>query len=425
MHKYPFQHIKGLNLLTLCGCLLPLAAQGGFVEDSHLSLELRNFYMNRDYRDAGLPDTPRHKGQSKAKAEDWGQGFMLRFESGFSDGPVGFGLDALGLLGIKLDSGGGTSGTGALARNPRSGEAADEYSFLGLTGKARIAQTQLTVGTHSPLMPVLIRNDTRLLPQTFRGAQLQSKDIEGLTLTAGQFRQTRLRDSSDYQDMSMFADGATGGVESDRFDFGGIAYAASPQLTGTYYYARLEDNYRQHYLGLLHTQPLGESLKLRSELRYFDSDDDGRTTVDNRNLGAMFTLSYRGHALAASYQRQTGDTGQPFIAGGADPFVFNTQTYHHFLRADEDSWQARYDYDFAALGIPGLTLMARYVRGSDFEIRQRDAHEWERDVDIAYVIQSGPLRNLSLRWRNVAYRGSRTTDIDENRLIVNYVLKFW
>jgi len=41
------------------------------------------------------------------------------------------------------------------------------------------------------------------------------------------------------------------------------------------------------------------------------------------------------------------------------------------------------------------------------------------------VIQSGPLKNLVLRWRNVAYRGSRTTDIDENRLIVNYVLKFW
>lgn len=425
MHKKPFQPIKGLNLLTLCGCLLPLGAQAGLVDDSHLSLEMRNFYMNRDYRDADLPDTPRIKGESQAKAEDWGQGFMLRLESGYTGGPVGFGLDALGLLGIKLDSGGGTSGTGALARNPRTGEVADQFSFLGLTGKVRLAKTKLTIGTHSPLMPVLIRNDTRLLPQTFEGAQLLSKDIAGLTLTIGQFRKTRLRDSTNYESMKMFADGATGGVESNRFNFGGITYDVSTRLSATYYYAQLKDNYRQHFLGLLYTQPLTERLKLRSELRFFDNSDDGQTTVDNRNLGAMLTLVYGGHTLAGGYQRQSGDTGMPFIAGGANPFAFNTLTYHHFLRADEDSWQVRYEYDFAALGIPGLSLMTRYVRGNDFEVSQRHGHEWERDLDITYVIQSGPLKNLSLRWRNLTYRGNRTTDIDENRLIVDYTLKLW
>jgi len=65
------------------------------------------------------------------------------------------------------------------------------------------------------------------------------------------------------------------------------------------------------------------------------------------------------------------------------------------------------------------------MRGNDFEIRGVAAKEWERNTDIAYVIQSGPLRNLSLRWRNVTYRGSETTDVDENRLIVAYTFKFW
>ncbi|MNM87146.1 Porin-like protein NicP precursor [compost metagenome] len=139
----------------------------------------------------------------------------------------------------------------------------------------------------------------------------------------------------------------------------------------------------------------------------------------------MFTLVYQGHSLGFAYQDQRGDTGMPFIGGGTDPFTLNTLTYHHFLRAEEDSWQARYDYDFAALGVPGLTLMGRYVRGDDFQIRGADANEWERDIDLSYVVQSGPLKNVGLRLRNVAYRGSRTTDLDENRVIVSYSFKFW
>lgn len=416
MSKKPVTRITHLPLLTLCGCALPLAAQAAFVADSQLRLDARNFYMNRDFRESD-------KGVTQSKAEEWGQGFMLRYNSGFTEGPVGFGVDALGLLGIKLDSGGGTSRTGALLVE-RDGNVADEFSFLGLTGKARLAQSVLTVGTHEPLLPVAYRNDTRLLPQTFEGAQLVSKDIDRLTLTAGQFRATRLRDSTDYQDMSMFADGSRGGVQRDRFTYAGAAFAPLVNLTASYFYAELEDNYHQHYGNLLYGLPLAEELSLKSDLRWFDSGEEGNTTVDNRNLGAMLTLAFRGHALGVAYQEQRGDTGMPFIAGGTDPWALNTVTFHHFLRAEEDSWQLRYDYDFAALGVPGLTLMARYVRGENFEIRGNDAKEWERDLDLGYVIQSGPLKNLGLRLRNVAYRGSHTTDLDENRLIVNYTFKF-
>ena len=401
-----------LAIAAVCASSPALAA---FVEDSQLNLAARNFYMNRDFRDNTA---------GNHKAEEWGQGFMLRYNSGFTEGPVGFGVDGLGLLGIKLDSGGGTSRTGALLVE-RDGNVADEFSFLGLTAKARLAQSVLTVGTHEPLLPVAYRNDTRLLPQTFEGAQLVSKDIDKLTLTAGQFRSTRLRDSTDYQDMTMFADGSRGGVRSDRFNYAGAGFTPLANLTATYFYAELEDNYSQHYGNLLYSLPLAEGLTFKSDIRYFDSSEEGNTTVDNRNLGAMLTLAFKGHALGVAYQDQSGDTGMPFIGGGTDPWALNTVTFHHFLRAKEDSWQVRYDYDFAALGVPGLTLMSRYVSGDNFKIGGADAKEWERDIDLGYVIQSGPLKNVGLRLRNVAYRGSHTTDLDENRVIVNYTLKIW
>ncbi len=33
--------------------------------------------------------------------------------------------------------------------------------------------------------------------------------------------------------------------------------------------------------------------------------------------------------------------------------------------AQEKSWQLRHDYNFAAVGVPGLTLMNRYISGSN------------------------------------------------------------
>lgn len=408
-----------LAMTLIAGCIAT-PAMADFIEDSHLTLEARNFYMNRDWRD----DHP----SGKHKLEEWGQGFMLRFNSGYTEGPVGFGVDALGLLGIKLDAGGGTNGTGALLVQDDD-EAADEFSSLGLTAKMRAGKSVLTLGTHESLLPLSFRNDTRLLPQTFDGAQIVSRDLDKLTLTAGQFRSTRLRDSTDNQDMTMFAFAKGGGLipskPSDRFNYAGVTYDPLPNLRGTYYYAELKDNYSQHYLNLTHTLPLAEDWRLKSEVRYFHSEEQGNSGVDNRTLGSMFTLGYKGHNLGVGYQNQSGSTGMPFLGGGTDPWAFATVTYHHFLYAEEDTWQVRYDLDLATVGVPGLTLMSRYLKGDNFQVGNANADERELNTDLTYTVQKGPLKDVYVRWRNVSYRGSHTVDNDENRLIVGYTFKFW
>ena len=64
-------------------------------------------------------------------------------------GTVGFGVDALGMLGIKLDSSPDRTDTGLLPTHD-DGKAADEYSKLGLTGKVKVSQTELKIGTLIP-----------------------------------------------------------------------------------------------------------------------------------------------------------------------------------------------------------------------------------------------------------------------------------
>ncbi len=99
---------RSISLGTLAVALsLPIAAQAAFIEDSKASLELRNFYMNRDFRSTkALSQWCNTMATSLDRAnEEWAQGFLLRYESGFTEGTVGVGVDAYGFTGLKLDSG--------------------------------------------------------------------------------------------------------------------------------------------------------------------------------------------------------------------------------------------------------------------------------------------------------------------------------
>lgn len=155
-----------VSLVTLAG-LAPFCAQaGGFLEDSKANLTLRNFNIDTDNRNGSA---------APSKQNEWGQGFMLNYASGYTSGIIGFGVDALGLLGVRLD-GGGKAGKANVEREPgtvfpleHDGSAVDNFSSFALTAKLRIARSVLRYGTLQPKLPVVVANDARLLPLTYEG----------------------------------------------------------------------------------------------------------------------------------------------------------------------------------------------------------------------------------------------------------------
>ena len=286
---------RGVALATLGATLaIPTMAQAAFVDDSKVNLELRNFYFNSDNR--SVPST------SQSKSEEWAQGFLLRAESGYTEGTVGFGVDALGLLGVKLDSGRGRTGTGLLPTD-NDGSAPNEYSELGLTAKAKISNTVLKVGTLEPKNMAVARSDSRLLPQTFKGGQLVSQEVKGLTLDIGYLTEVNERNDSHYEDLKGALKGGTTENEIDNFIFAGASYKLLDNLTGNYYYSNLEEAYKQHSFNLIHVQPLGEGQSLKTDLRYARSSDDGSSTVDNKAFGAMVTYAISGHSFGLVTKR--------------------------------------------------------------------------------------------------------------------------
>ncbi|MGO2711754.1 OprD family porin [Pseudomonas helleri] len=401
----------GLLSLTLCA---PVMAQDqGFFEDSSTDLLLRNYYFNRDFRDPGA---------TKSKVDEWAQGFILKFSSGFTPGVVGFGVDGIAMLGVKLDSSREASGSELLPVRS-NGRAADNFSRAGVAAKMRFSATEIKVGELMPDVPVLRYDDGRLLPQTFRGAMLVSKEIEGLAVQAGQYRKVSLRNSSDMQELSTWA---APGVTSDRFNYAGADYRFNEQRTQVgVWHSQLKDIYQQSYFNLLHKQPVGDWV-LGANLGYFIDKDDGSARIGNvssRTAYGLFSAATGGHTLYLGLQKMSGDTSWMSVYGSSGRTLGNDMFNGNFSNADERSWQARYDYNFAAMGVPGLLAMVRYGHGSNATTKQgTNGKEWERDTEIGYTVQSGSFKNLSLRVNNSTNRRTFNSDFDQTRVIISYPL---
>ncbi|WP_347906029.1 OprD family porin [Pseudomonas purpurea] len=413
-----------IGAVVLCASVAGQVQASGFIEDSTAKIESRTVYFNRDFRDGHTAND-----QGASKREESAQGFIFNLQSGYTEGTVGFGIDALGMLGLKLDSSAGSSNSGLLpssGQNPRGSK--DQYAKLGLTAKARVSQSVLKYGALLPDLPLLKYNDGRLLPTMFNGALLTSKEFKDLTFTAARLDKYTARDSTDSQDIRVHCKNKryACNVTADHFDTYGLDYKVNERLTAQYHYAELEDIYRQHFIGLLGNQPLGDGV-LKADLRLLKSADSGAAragSIDNRALSGMLAYAISGHTFSAGWQRMTGDNSMPYL-DGSNPYLVNYVQVNDFAAAQERSWQLRYDYDFKAIGLNGLSFLTRYVNGDHIKVpgSDQEGREWERDSELKYVVQSGTFKDVSLRLRNATYRTNYekfARDVDETRLIVSY-----
>lgn len=388
----------------------------GFIEDSKLNVKTRMLYFSRDFRN-------NEGGQSRR--EETGLGFLGTFESGFTQGTVGVGVDAIGMLGLKLDSGKGRAGTG-LFPTGSDGRSQDDYSKGGGAVKFRISDTVLKVGDQFTALPVFATDDSRLLPEITQGTLITSNEIEGLTLHAGHFTSLTAQEQTNRDSFGLKEANVVGGT-----------YAFTDNLSTSLYYSKVEDYWRKYYANVNWAVPISDKQGLVFDFNIYDTKSEGSAEyrafdgdkLDNRAFSLSGAYNIGAHTFTLAYQKVTGDGDYGYgIDGGGTIFLANSIARSDFNAEDEKSWQARYDLNFAEYGIPGLSFMTRYVHGTDANVTgTSNGKEWERDVDIKYVLQEGPAKDLSFRVRQATYRSSDGTyydspSIDELRLIVEYPL---
>ncbi|MFK8330800.1 OprD family porin [Pseudomonas sp. BJa5] len=436
-----------LAIAVAVGVLAQQAGAAGFLEDSKLSVSSRTMYYDADNREGGNDN------------RESGQGFKLDYLSGFTQGTVGFGVDIQALWGIHLDGGRGHHpNNSTFFPSDTDGSAVDQWARLGGNAKARFSKTEAHFGSAlAPNLPILVSNDGRLLPQTFEGGTIQSKEIDNLTLNAGQLTHAMGRASSNRTGLAV----AGGTQDSNKFQFAGGDWKVTKDLTLQYYYANLEDYYKQHFLGLTHVFPIAEDQSFKTDLRYFDSSSDGANgdathffnnnggfaknpgEVDNKTWSAIFTYALGGHSFLLGHQQVGDDGGFVYLGqgdvrrdgttrnegnGGSSFYLFTDSMVNSFVRAGENTTFGQYSYDFARVGVPGLKTSISYLRGDDIRFKSGDGtySEWERDARIDYVIQEGTLKGLGASLRHGTFRGQgeSVADQDQTRLIFNYTYNF-
>lgn len=438
--------------LTLATCLTlagignqAMAAEAtaeGFIEGSTLSVLNRNFYFNRDNRDSAAPTHNPDKQPDNGYSEAWAHAVISRFESGFTQGTVGVGLDAFAMLGLKLDTGGGRNGGRSsfdVLPVDHDGQARDEYTKVGGAAKVRLFDTVLKVGDVFPANPVVAAGDSRLLPESFRGATLENTSIKDLTLQAGRLHAMSQPVSSDLRE--NFATFYGGPVDSPWVAYGGGDYTLNEHVSVSLFSSRLKDVWNQYYAGTSLSWPLSDELALIGGFNYYKAVDEGQQRLgafDNDIWSAKLGVRFGAHTLALSHQRNNGDDDFDYLRQSDSIFLDNSIQYSDFNSPKERSWMLRYDLDMAAYGIPGLSFMTRYAKGTNADYSnanafymRRDAEgnplteqkRWERDIEVKYVVQTGAAKDLSLRVRQATTRATAfESDLDEVRLIVEYPL---
>ena len=343
------------------------------------------------------------------------------------------GVDAFGIYAVRLGSEGKLSGAGGIDffKVGDSGKAAKDIAKAGAAVKFRVSNTVLKYGNQMPALPVLMYDNSRLMPESYTGTLLTSKEIEGLELNVGRFT-AESRKSAEARDTRLKSINVFGG-----------SYKFTENFSASLYASDMEDVLRKQYVGMTYSLPLQDKQSLTFDFNGYRTHlnaDYARDVLeidgqDNKIWSLAATYAFDAHSVTVAYQQSTGETGYQYggyandhgVGDGGNTILLANSYWSDFNAKDERSWQLGYGFDFGAVGIPGLTYNIAYVRGNNIDDGSGRGRGNEREIynQAKYVVQSGPAKDLSVRLRGSWLRVSNNADKynkegNEVRVFVDY-----
>ncbi len=419
----------------------------GFLEGQSISGSTRNWYANEQLKRGGK-FAYRKNGQSTEtdRRINWVQGTIIKYNSGFTEGTVGFSTEVAAYNAIALErdrenlaaNNGGAPGTRPGAGNNRTltregGDAVGQWSKLGLANvKARISNTTLTAGRMNFSSPQVDVIGNRPLPSSFEGIAIHSEELNNLAFDVATFDRVSPRTEeslskfrSEYGDIN---------AEADHVNTAGISYQPFASLTTSLWGTQAEDLWNQYYFGATHV--LGDSsvLSLTTGLNYYKTVDEGKKLlgdIDNDTYSLSFGLTHQAHTVTFSYQEVNGNEYFDYLHETNGIYLANS-LLSDFNGPNEKSFQVSYGINMAEYGVPGLKFNIYQARGWGIDgthykgggydgVQPMDGeHHYEYGVGATYAVQSGPLKATTIRGTYTAHRASENQadgSINEFRLV--------
>ncbi|KAI2671339.1 OprD family porin [Pseudomonas sp. TNT3] len=419
----------------------------GFVEGQSISGTTRNWYANEQLKRGGKFAYKKDGVSTPTDRRiNWVQGTIIKYNSGFTEGTVGFSTEVAAYNAIALErdrenlasNNGGAPGTRPGAGNNRTltkegGDAQGQWSKLGLANvKARISNTTLTAGRMNFSSPQVDVIGNRALPSSFEGIAIHSEELNNLSFDLATFDRNSARTE---ESLSKFrSEYGSIDAEADHVNTAGITYTPFASLTTSLWGTQAEDLWNQYYFGASHV--LGDSsvLSLTTGLNYYKTVDEGKKLlgeIDNDTYSLSLGLTHLAHSLTFSYQEVNGNEYFDYLHETNGIYLANS-LLSDFNGPNEKSFQIAYGLNMAEYGVPGLKFNIYQARGWGIDgthykgggydgVQAMDGEtHYEYGIGAAYAVQSGPLKATAIRATYTAHRASENQadgSINEFRLV--------
>ena len=417
------QNSKKLTLAVLIQAALVSTAfaseqseSKGFVEDAEGSVLFRTGYLHRDKTNYNNNQTGAREVVNDTSSA--AQTAIVKLDSGFTKGVVGFGAGIIGDASFKLGEN-AHAGNDMIPQHP-DGSAYDHWARGGAYVKARVSNTTATYGTQVLDLPVLASNTARLVPEYYTGVLVQSNEIENLNLIAGKFTENQLSNQ-------INSDGA----KLDRAVVWGAKYKFNDAVNASYYGTDIKDRLDRHYVNANYSYALADKSTLTHDFSGYHTKWDKEAnpylysqigspddSFDNTILALSTTYNHGPHNVMLAYQQNFGNTGYDYglgtgVGDGKQSIYMPNSYLSDFIGNDEKSAQLQYTFDFGAVNVPGLSWTSAFVYGWDIKATNNagtmisdNEHEREFFNQVKYTVQSGFAKDASLRLRHSYYRAS-------------------
>ncbi|MBH3427286.1 OprD family porin [Pseudomonas alkylphenolica] len=407
----------------------------GFIDGQRLGGSTRNWYARERATRAPLfkyykSDGSRHDSHSR---DNWVQGTILNYSSGFTQGTVGVATEVAAYNAIALEQGrAAVAGPNNRTLTHSDGDVIDQWSKLGLANvKARFSNTTLTAGRQSIDTPVIAFIGNRALPSSFEGVSLHSTEFDNLSFDLGTF--DRLSTRTEQGTSKFVAEYGDRAFEADHVNIAGANYQPLKSLRTSLYVSNVEDLWNQYYLGATHE--LGDSavLSLTTGLNYYKTRDEGKSKlgeIDNDTYSLSLGLTHQAHSLTFAYQQVNGNEYFDYLHDTNAIYLANS-LLSDFNGPNEKSVQIGYVLNMAQYGVPGLKfnlynargwgIDGTHYNGTGYDVKNLDGeNHYEWGVGTSYAVQSGYLKDSTVRATYTAHRASKNQadgSLDELRIV--------
>jgi len=378
------------------------------IDDTEFFIHPRFYYISRTFDGGGAPSR---------SAAAIGGSFGLR--TGWLYDFAQIGLTAYTSVGGTLP--GGQDATGLL------NDQGDSYIVLG-EAYLRLRYEEITGQFFRQELdfPFINTNDSRMTPNTFEAYRISSRENKAFQWGIGHITRIKRRTSTEFVPMSEAA-GASG--TQDGVTFAGVLFEFEADDGRDLGYFGAINQYGWNTFNTFYTEAeynwqATDRFDTSFQFQFADQRSTGRELLGRYHaqlLGTEIDFGYESLIVRfiSTYSASDSQVRNPW---GGTP-AFNSLIVSDFNRPGELSLGIGLSYDFADIGLDGLSAFSNVAYGIVPD-SSSGGDQREFDFTVDYRPQFDPLKNLWLRFRYARNELDAGPNQNEFRVIINYSLDF-